>query len=421
MAGRARGHKLTDAFIAKLKRPGPPVRDGLIPGLVIRPGKTKMTWELRIEGERPANIKLGHWDDIAEPLKAEAAWTLALETLGRHRRREPLVGPDAKTLSLEGAWPLRKADLERRKKSPASIEFEEQALARLTPKVRAQTLRELSDDPDIMLGEWERISAVQRTGGMATARVVRSIYKFIRKDRDQTLPERLPTVRVPITKLDPASKPVMTPDELRQWNEKRLALRDEIAREFWLFALLSGLRRGGMGPDRRSKRPALMWTMYDREQQILLLQQKGNKKLMVVLSKPMVECLERAKEAGERLYRTAARTYVFPNGGKGFRDGDEVDITIPLRSEDGKDVCVATHCLRRTYTSLSRVPEELTDRLLGHMSRKKEVMGSYNIDSARIEEYREIQEQISARLIEHLGPLGTTGKTPVKKAATKRR
>ena len=65
---------------------------------------------------------------------------------------------------------------------------------------------------------------------MATARVVRTLYRFIKKDRDQTLPERMPTARIPI-KLVEGAQPVLSSDEVSSWNSLRLALENEVEAE----------------------------------------------------------------------------------------------------------------------------------------------------------------------------------------------
>ena len=144
---------------------------------------------------------------------------------------------------------------------------------------------------------------------------------------------------------------------------------------------------------------------------IMKMMQKGNKRLMLVLSQPILDCLDRAREAGDRLYPLNAKTWCFPNSGRrvGHCTGNEDDIAMPLRSEGGLNTTIGAHALRRTYSSNCGLPEEIVDRLLGHTRRANPVMGAYNIDSARIEEYRHLQERASARLVAALGPLGVAG------------
>jgi integrase len=63
------------------------------------------------------------------------------------------------------------------------------------------------------------------------------------------------------------------------------------------------------------------------------------------------------------------------------------------------------HALRRTYSSIALdaegVRSEDVDWLLGHV--KKGMIGHYNIDRVRLEEYRLKQERISARILAMLG------------------
>jgi hypothetical protein len=89
---RARLGKLTDTYVESLK-PKPNgveriVRDGGVPGLLVRVGRRKRTFELRIEKPPKITRQLGHWPEV----RAGEARRLAEEFWEKHRRGEPLDG-----------------------------------------------------------------------------------------------------------------------------------------------------------------------------------------------------------------------------------------------------------------------------------------------------------------------------------------
>jgi integrase len=190
---------------------------------------------------------------------------------------------------------------------------------------------------------------------------------------------------VPIKELAPKNAHAHGPQELTAWNKRRLKLKNDVLRECWLFGILSGLRRNNLR--------GLRWDMWDRERNALWMIQKGKKPLLLVLSQPMTECLERAKEAGARLHREQAQDWVFPSGQS--RSGHVTVLGGGLDSP---------HALRRSYSSAALntpgVSREDVDRLIGHSKAADfRTLAPYDVDRARIEYFREKQELISAHIM----------------------
>ena len=377
--------KLTDRFVESIREPGI-FRDGPggIPGLLIRAGKTARTWELRSERPPRFTKTLGRADDAFHPMQEAEARAKAHELLSRHRRGLPLDEPTVESMTVEEGFEKYLADLERRGKSENTIIAVGYSRDRLEDKVRAKTLRALSEDPRIAVAECERITdEVGGPSAMTTMMHLRSVYRYVRKRHDATLPERSPTVDVVIKPIEPQNVPVLLPHELPAWNAKRLKIKNDVRREAWLYGLLSGLRRDNLY--------GLKWSMLDRKRGVMRMTQKGNKPLLLVLSGPMLECLDRAKEAGERLHRENAKTYVFPS-----RTGHIIGL-----EKDG--LGGGAHMLRRSYGSLgrnARVSSEDVDRLLGHTKHQdRPMLKPYDVDEARIEYFREQQETISAHIL----------------------
>ena len=383
--------QLTNAFIASIRAPGI-FRDGPggIPGLLIRAGKVARTWELRSERPPRFTKSLGRWDDPFNPMKEAAARAQAHDILAKHRRGQSIEEPDAEAITVEQGWARYIEDLRRRGKSEGSVKALEYSLARFPDRVRKKTLRELSANPKIAAGEWARISVeVGKPAAMVTMRHLRSVYIYVKRRYDESLPERRPTVDVAIKDVEPKNAHAHAPHELAGWNARRLKLKNEILREAWLFGLLSGLRRDNLR--------ALRWDMWDRESSVMKMTQKGKKQFLLVLSTPMIECLHRAHEAGERLYRHQAQAWVFPSG-----QGKTGHVIVLGGDLD------APHALRRTFASIALGVEGIRDRdvdwLLGH-SKKKDfaTLAPYNVDRARLEEFRHKQEAISARIMALIG------------------
>jgi hypothetical protein len=87
---RARHGRLTDSFIEGLSphEGGREriVRDGAVPGFLIRVGLRKRTFELRIEKPPQITVPVGHWPGLSAVdarRKAEDLWD-------KHRKGEPL-------------------------------------------------------------------------------------------------------------------------------------------------------------------------------------------------------------------------------------------------------------------------------------------------------------------------------------------
>src|SRR3954454_13112012 len=110
---RARHGKLTDTFIQCLspKEGGREriVRDGAVPGFLVRVGPRRRTLELRIEKPPKLTIALGHWPAI----RAADARRKAEDVWDKHRKGEPLSdGPLADSETIATTWPRFKKRLE---------------------------------------------------------------------------------------------------------------------------------------------------------------------------------------------------------------------------------------------------------------------------------------------------------------------
>jgi hypothetical protein len=186
---RARLGKLTDAYVESLK-PKPNgieriVRDRSVPGFLVRVGRRKSTFELRIEKPPKITRQLGHWPEV----RAGEARRVAEDIWDKHRRGEPLDGGAKKGgETIASTWPLFKARLTDDGRSQRTIDGYEDAFGRLSEDIKHRPLAELGVDPTILEGEIAGIRKLLRNkprGGQAmataVARFVSTIFNFAKR------------------------------------------------------------------------------------------------------------------------------------------------------------------------------------------------------------------------------------------------
>jgi integrase len=352
-------HGITDTQIEALKpRAGGTeriVRDGKVPGLLLRVGPRKRTWYLRIEKSPAWNFPLGQYPDVG----ADKARRIAEAKWKRHADGLPFDDPKPREPSIDTLWPMFKTWLQAEGRSPKTVDGYSQSYKRLSAEVRSRPLRELAEQGSIMREEQERIrQALHNTkrGGMAAstavARFVSSLSSWaVKQDHVKLDGNPVRSARL----VDPKRRdlPALGPDDLAAWYASVSKLDREQHREAHLFALLSGLRRNDL--------VTLEWKNLDLKRRCIRIPNpKGGveRGFDLVLSRPMLRCLWRARSIGRRLFRDNAQRWAFPSA-LGHVRGDALT----------KDGVLSNHSLRRTYATLARdagVDEDLIGKLLNH-------------------------------------------------------
>jgi integrase len=400
---RARHGRLTDTFIESLspQEGGREriVRDGAIPGFLIRVGLRKRTFELRIEKPPKITVPVGHWPDLCAVearRKAEDLWD-------KHRKGEALDDrPPRDDETIATTWPRFKKRLEDDGRSERTIDGYSDVVKRLSDRVKQRPLRELAGDPTIMEREVERIREVLRNkkrGGQAmataAARFVSTLFNFACK--------RYPSLRTlgdpcsAVSTVDPERDdlPALAEADMKEWWAKIQQLKREHHREAHLFCLLSGLRRNSL--------VELEWKHLDLKRRCILVPKpKGGRKkeFDLILSRPMIRCLWRARKVGRRLYPENAKRWVFAGSSNGHVRGDGLP----------KDGVMANHSLRRAYATAATnagVDEDTVGKLLNHGGRS--VTSRYIKTSYLGRMLAAAQEDISAHIVKAMGsPRGLT-------------
>jgi integrase len=314
----------------------------------------------------------------------------------RHSRGEPLAdGPKKGGDTIASTWPRFRARLEDRGKSRRTIDAYGDIMNRLSDDVKNRPLRELGADPTIMEREVERIRGLlkhKKRGGfaMATAcaRFASTVFSFA-QHRDPTLRGN-PCSAVETVDPRRTDLPILRRAEMEDWWEKVQKIPNEVERWALVFCLLSGLRRGSL--------EKLAWEHLRRPiltRAIRIPAPKGGeqKSFDLILSRPMLRVLWRARRASRKLHRQHAETWVFA-GPNGHIRGDHLT----------KLGVAANHALRRAYASEGRaagVPKDSIRRFLNHSG--GDITDHYIRDSALGELQLAEQETISAHLVKALG------------------
>ena len=394
---RGRHGKLTDSYIETLtpKDGGREriVRDGAIPGFLIRVGTRKRTFELRIEKPPKVTKQLGHWPTVP----ASEARHIAEDFWDKHKRGVPLDGgPKKGEETVASTWPRFKARLEDEGRSLLTIRGYGDIMKRMSDEVKNRPLRELGADPTIMerqIGRIRELLKHKKRGGQAmataVARFVGTLFSFAQTRDPHLLGDPCSAVQT----VDPKRKdlPILKRSEMKDWWDKVQKIRNEVERWALVFCLLSGLRRSSL--------ESLAWSHLKspilKSRCIRIPAPKGGEERAfdLILSRPMLRVLWRARNASRRDHAANAKTWVFAHP-LGHIRGDHLT----------KLGVASNHALRRAYASEGRasgVPKDSIRRFLNHSG--GDITDHYIRDSALGELQLAEQETISAHIIKALG------------------
>lgn len=403
--------RITDRLTGTLQ-PKQVVRDSDLRGFCARRAPDgRVTFFVRREGANKIFRVVGHSDSTtAAQARTAAEKLLARATLGQ-------AETPGKQHTLDSAWPLFRKHLEVRGKSHRTIAAYDDALARLSPKVRFTKLRALSADPDIMTEEYARIETPPedakrqgrrtlghgRAAADASARFVRALYRYTARRHEDSLPSRHPCIDLNLEVKKPIHPlRVLTEDDLPAWWRSVAALENPMRQLAHLFCLLSGLRTESL--------LAMRWDDASPDGYgfaFHIPKPKGGDKRAfdLVLSDHMLKCLQVALDiAASYQWRPDFDPHRLgwvwcsysAKSRSGHLDGLESDIK--------RGVHHYGHALRRTYSSMAKqvgVDEELIGRLLNHKG--KTITAHYIRSTAIGKMLLEAQNKISNHIIENIG------------------
>jgi integrase len=376
--------RITDATVRTLRNGGS-LRDTELRGFAARRHKSgRVVFYIYKEGRRPLYRVIGGGD----VLSASKAREFARKVLAKHvlDDAEPLA---SKGFTIARAWPLWRAHLERMGRSPGTLGVYKTNIERIPATIQKKLFHILADDPSIIT-EWHTTCAAKTPSAAdASARTLASLYRWVAKRHDRSLPAAPPTVDLNLAERPPAKpRRVLLPEDARDWWKRVKEIRDPVRREAHLFLLLSGLRVDSMCQ--------ATWNDLHRNAPMTLhiAKPKGGAKRAfdLPLSEPMLNCLKRVLHyCGERGRLNKAR-HIFVRR----------DCEGPLTglSDDSRATWFRAHALRRGYASFAKaadVDETDISRLLNH--RVGVAVTSRYIKAVLLP----AQERISAAILEAIG------------------
>ena len=378
------------------------IRDTKIAGFHLWVGKTTKTFRLqyetpRINGQRgTTNVQwLGeHPHHTADEARAKALHIQALRARGEPIHPAVLVEAPATALTFEAAWESYRAAITKEGKSLRTIADYQDKFNR--------HLKAWHDRP---LGSIKREDVVQEHAAITerarqlragqkyssgkyaangTMRFARAVWNHA-KDELETpgLPERNPFRSGKLFHKERARETGMGAADLPAWWAQLQALSNPIRRELHLFMLLSGLRRNDVLTAR--------WENFDEKRPSLRVPSpKGgeDRAFELPLSKAMLECLQRVKEAGQTYFPDESKEWIFPAPG-----GHVAEV-----KEEGRQKLSHTgHALRHSFRTLAAAAgvDRLRLKILMNHAIDDDVTDAYANVPALFASLREAQEQIS--------------------------
>lgn len=384
--------ELTEEFIRGLpfaKQGQYVVRDTKERGFFVVVGKQAKTYtvqgDLRQHNRRAktCRVALGRFGDI----KLKDARRQARKVLNQIAEGKDPSGPSSAAGTLREAWGRFKESRERLGRSANTIEGYQDTLDRYLSDWMDRQLAEIGADRDGVARRHERIT--KRHGPAAadaTMRTLRAIYKHAMK-RDAALPTH-PVVAVDMNNQQ-SEREAIAPDKLPGWMCKVNDIENPIRRDYYLFVLLTGMRREASAEARREH--------YNGKKGFLHVPSpKGGRKRAfdLPLSAALIDLLDRRLKQNEILF--PGSPWIFP------AESESGHIAEPKETKRGLP---SPHILRHTYATAAKatsLPELDIKLLLNH--KLPGVTGGYIHGTALGDHLRACQEKVSQHLLGLLNP-----------------
>lgn len=369
------------------------VRDTQTPGFMVVVGARTRTYtvqlDLTVAGKRKT-IKRAIGD--AQDFDASAARREAQRLIAEIRTDKTKHLNRRKALTLRDAW----ADLEERlqgritsgERSKRTLEGYKDGVERVLADWLDMPLRELGEGPEIVA---ERHAEITRDSGPYQANramsAFRAVYNHALKKRlDRGMPPHNPVAAVDFNREERRNTGMDT-SQLKAWAKQLAAMPNRVRAEFHLLTLFSACR-----PDSLKR---ARWEHLDLKRRLLHFPDpKGGKRKAfdLPLSRAMLRCLWRAREAGRILHSNAAREWIFPAATPTGH--------ISEHKEDRGELSHFGNDLRQTWRSMAQIAglSELDCKLLMNHSLGSSVNAGYISTPAIRDHLRAQQEKISRQI-----------------------
>lgn len=379
------------------------IRDSRIAGFHLWVGKSTKTFRFQYETPR-TNGKRGstmvewlgeHPHATADEARAKALQIVALRARGEPVPRGFAVAPEtAPALTFRAAWDAYKAAITKEGKSIRTIADYQDKFDRHLQDWHGKPLADIKREDVVQehaaITERARKAragqkyASGKYAANGTMRFARAVWNYA-KDELETpgLSERNPFRSGKLFHREKARNTGMGVAELPAWWAQLQALPNPIRRELHLFMLLTGLRRTDVITAR--------WANFDAARPSLRLPSpKGGEEraFELPLSSAMLECLERAREAGQTYYPEESKTWIFPAPGGHIAE---------VKEEGRQKLSHTGHALRHSFRTLAAAAgvDRLRLKILMNHAIDDDVTDAYANVPALFASLRDAQEQIS--------------------------
>ena len=380
------------------------VRDSKVAGLHVWIGKSKKTFRYQYETGRINGARgrtLIEWLGEHPHHSADEARAKALAIQAARIRGEPVrIVTEVKTpteLTFGEAFEQYKAAISKEGKSPRTLadyqdKFDRHLAGWHKKSLAAITREEVTRQHAAITERARKARKGKYASGKYAAngsmRLARAVWNFAKNELETPgLPELNPFRSGKLYHRERARESGMGAKDLPAWWAQLRQLPNPIRRELHLFMLLSGLRRQDV--------LRAHWDNLDEKRKCLRVPApKGGieRAFDLPLSAPMLDCLRRAKEAGNTFFPEQSRIWVFPAD-----TGHVAEV-----KEEGKVKLSHTgHALRHSFRTLAAAAgvDRLRLKILMNHALDRDVTDSYTNVPALFDSLMDAQRTISALIM----------------------
>jgi integrase len=347
--------------------------------------KTKLL-ALQIERRELGGRRRTIYKRLGDPqfISLDAARAHALEELARQAR---LTKPEAKAGSTFGeAWEGYKSQLKKKKRSKRTItDYQQKFDKHLGPVLDKVALADIAR-ADVTKLHDRLTEDVGPYAANGVCRLGHAVYRYAVLEMEvPDLKPLNPFRSYNLHNPEQARQTGMAERDLAGWFCRIVALDNPVLREFYLFALLTGLRRRNL--------TAMSWDNV-KKQYIEIPYAKNNRPSRVPVTPPMARSLERLRRLG-KILPEHCHPWVFPS---------PISKSGHLEEPKNKALDRSPHALRHTFRGMCAGAKISTvhSKLLMLHAVDQEVHDEYMTTDAMFDQLAKASVEVSAYILRHL-------------------
>jgi integrase len=360
--------------------------DTRLDGLRCVVGKKSKLLVLQTERRELGGRRRSIYKRLGDPqfISLDTARAHALEELARQAR---VTKPEAKASSTFGeAWDGYKAQLKKKKRSNRTIgDYQQKFDKHLAPVFGKVALADIARTDVTNLHD-RLTDDVGPYAANGVCRLGHAIYRFAVLEMEvPDLKPLNPFRSYNLHNPERARQTGMAERDLPAWFRRIVILDNPILREFYLFALLTGLRRRTL--------TAMPWNNV-KTQYIEIPYSKNNRPSRVPITPPMARSLQRLRRLG-KILPERCHGWVFPS---------PISKSGHLEEPKNRTLDRSPHALRHTFRGMCAGAKISTvhSKLLMLHAIDKEVHDEYMTTEAMFEQLARASAEVSTYILRHL-------------------